>query len=92
MAAPPQDEINGEKDNEASESKTEKPVIAEEVLELVFRMVGSNDEEVKEHEIASTSLNLKRCIICLGKYADGDKVKMLHCDHHYHSHCIDNWS
>ncbi|KAI8617693.1 hypothetical protein BC830DRAFT_80950 [Chytriomyces sp. MP71] len=31
------------------------------------------------------------CVICLHQYEDGDRVRKLVCDHHFHVQCVDEW-
>lgn len=31
------------------------------------------------------------CVICLAGYEDGDSLRMLSCQHHFHQSCIDEW-
>ncbi|ORX85446.1 hypothetical protein K493DRAFT_319969 [Basidiobolus meristosporus CBS 931.73] len=31
------------------------------------------------------------CVICLEEYGDGDLVRKLHCNHHFHQPCLDEW-
>ena len=31
------------------------------------------------------------CVVCLGDYEDGELLKVLPCQHHFHKSCIDEW-
>lgn len=42
----------------------------------------------KELNILGGDLN---CTICLSDYREGDKIKSLPCQHHFHLGCIDEW-
>ncbi|XP_004487913.1 RING-H2 finger protein ATL10-like [Cicer arietinum] len=44
-----------------------------------------------ESPLSTTSLD-SNCAICLEKFCDGDKMKLLpKCNHHFHVVCIDKW-
>ena len=32
-----------------------------------------------------------QCVICLEDYCEGDKVRILKCNHNFHVHCSDEW-
>ncbi|KAK9667614.1 hypothetical protein K7432_017599 [Basidiobolus ranarum] len=31
------------------------------------------------------------CSVCLEEYNDGELVRKLRCNHHFHQHCLDEW-
>ncbi|ORX89167.1 hypothetical protein K493DRAFT_234427, partial [Basidiobolus meristosporus CBS 931.73] len=31
------------------------------------------------------------CTICLDEYSDGELIRRLHCKHHFHQQCLDEW-
>lgn len=31
------------------------------------------------------------CVICLQEYTNGASIRVLHCNHHYHQRCADEW-
>ncbi|KAJ1560267.1 hypothetical protein HK405_007681 [Cladochytrium tenue] len=31
------------------------------------------------------------CVICLNQYDDGELLRRLHCNHHFHMKCVDEW-
>ncbi|KAI7907586.1 uncharacterized protein BX663DRAFT_491380 [Cokeromyces recurvatus] len=41
-------------------------------------------DKLKENETET-------CVICLEDYVDGDELRILPCNHHYHIFCIDIW-
>ncbi|XP_051138331.1 RING-H2 finger protein ATL66-like [Andrographis paniculata] len=44
------------------------------------------------HKLGSSGGADAECCICLGVFADGDKVKVLpQCNHRFHSDCVDKW-
>jgi E3 ubiquitin-protein ligase RNF13 len=62
---------------------------------------GSNNDE-GDIETGSTSSGdsprgpkgggtLKTCAVCIEDYADGDKQRVLPCQHRFHMECIDQW-
>jgi len=46
---------------------------------------------VKKFETDQIALEDASCVICLGDYKEGEKVRHLPCQHHFHKECIDEW-
>ncbi len=32
-----------------------------------------------------------KCVVCLGEYEEGDQLRYLRCNHHFHIECVDEW-
>merc|ERR1712129_257536 len=45
----------------------------------------------KEDMVESGLIEGEQCVICLEDYCDGDKVRILKCNHNFHVHCSDEW-
>uniref|UniRef100_A0A7S0ZXP2 RING-type domain-containing protein n=1 Tax=Noctiluca scintillans TaxID=2966 RepID=A0A7S0ZXP2_NOCSC len=33
----------------------------------------------------------EECSICFGAFTEGEYLRKLHCSHHFHQHCVDEW-
>lgn len=51
-------------------------------------MMECDSDTASEHVIA---LEDAECCICLSAYDDGDELRELPCNHHFHCTCIDKW-
>ena len=47
------------------------------------RIIGNSADE--------NAFDQEACCICLSDYDTGDEVRVLACDHSYHTECIDQW-
>ena len=59
---------------------------------------GASSEEITENsELRPFDAALfpdvedAKCVVCLGDYAEGDQLRYLRCNHHFHVECIDEW-
>lgn len=44
---------------------------------------SNNDQEQDYHN--------EKCVICLEQFKDGDRLRVLPCEHRFHTSCIDKW-
>lgn len=66
------------------------PLIA---LVLLFIIISYLNPKIPTVNYDKTKIREEdaRCSICLEKYAEDVKLKVLPCGHHFHSGCIDGW-
>ena len=49
---------------------------------------ASQERETPQKGVGAT---LESCLVCQCSYEDGDTLRRLPCNHHYHVDCIDQW-
>merc|ERR1712238_561472 len=47
-----------------------------------------SEEDEKEDD---DDVDVDVCVICLEVFRDGDRLRVLPCDHSFHAGCIDRW-
>ena len=78
---------------------TTTPTTEEEGSWMWVRKEGGTEEEEEEEEAeTSTAKRDKKldntdacCVICLEHFQQGDRLRVLPCDHSFHVGCIDQW-
>ncbi|PVV01751.1 hypothetical protein BB560_003819 [Smittium megazygosporum] len=87
---------NLEDGQNSAQNKSSKPLLFLSLLfSNAFRLFKrtkkkpSTDSETKTFELSDP--NDCVCSICLSDYTDGDLLRLLPCNHHFHSECLDQW-
>jgi hypothetical protein len=59
---------------------------------------GASAEEITEHSDVRAyraqdfpDAEDAKCVVCLGEYEEGDQLRYLRCNHHFHIECVDEW-
>ena len=59
---------------------------------------GASAEEITEHSEVRPfraedfpDAEDAKCVVCLGEYEEGDQLRYLRCNHHFHIECVDEW-
>ena len=48
-------------------------------------------EAVEEGRCVTVGVQEEQCVICRVEFENGETLKALPCNHHYHSDCIQQW-
>jgi len=67
-----------------------KPPTVRSTKERRCKIIGmGNDQD--DHKAAATGSADDTCVICLEPFKDGDRLRVLPCNHSFHVGCIDRW-
>jgi hypothetical protein len=60
-----------------------------------FKLFRKKGKEVEEQPVAPPEFletdDEEACSVCLAQYEEGDQLRQLGCNHHFHVECIDEW-
>eukprot|EP00929_Paragymnodinium_shiwhaense_P017596 TRINITY_DN127061_c0_g1_i1.p1 TRINITY_DN127061_c0_g1~~TRINITY_DN127061_c0_g1_i1.p1 ORF type:complete len:262 (+),score=20.36 TRINITY_DN127061_c0_g1_i1:183-968(+) len=64
--------------------------ISPDVLEKYTKRMAFNTKTMRQIENVLSDSGME-CSICFDIYKDGDEIRKLNCNHHFHQRCVDVW-